>query len=50
MIRDDSTRLWNQAGDVGDNGAAPWGYRPDVSQESHWIWTADSARRASYLM
>ena len=36
---DDST--WNAAGDAGDNGADPWGFRQDISQEAHWIWTAD---------
>ena len=36
---DDST--WNNAGIAGGNGAAPWGFRADVSGESQWIWTAD---------
>ena len=33
---------WAAATDAGDNGAAPWGHRPDISGEAHWIWSADS--------
>ena len=33
---------WAAAADAGDNGAAPWGHRPDISGEAHWIWSADT--------
>jgi len=33
---------WTDAADAGDNGALPWGHRPDVSGEAHWIWSADA--------
>ena len=35
-------RYWAPAADAGDNGVGPWGHRPDVSGEAHWIWSADS--------
>ena len=36
---DDS--YWPPAADAGDNGVLPWGHRPDISGEAHWIWSAD---------
>ena len=33
---------WPSAATAGDNGALPWGHRPDVSGEAHWIWSHDS--------
>ena len=35
-------RYWAAAADAGDNGVGPWGHRPDVSGEAHWIWSADA--------
>ena len=32
---------WPAAGDAGDNGVPPWGLRPSISSEAHWIWTHD---------
>ena len=32
---------WPAASSAGDNGAAPWGHRPDISGEAQWIWSAD---------
>ena len=32
---------WTPAATAGDNGVGPWGHRPQISGEAHWIWSAD---------
>lgn len=56
-----NTAFWmgNQSGfaapyatltDVGMNGAGPWGWRPGIAADAHWIWAGDAYNNdISYL-
>ena len=41
-------RGWQSAADLGLNGVAPWMHRPSISENAHWIWTADAGANVNY--
>lgn len=41
-------RGWQAAADLGINGVAPWNKRPSISENAHWIWTADAGANQAY--
>ena len=41
-------RGWQAAADLGINGVAPWNKRPSISENAHWMWTADAGVNYAY--